>query len=133
MKAEPPWLNSQIEPYDWSDEKDAWVHRQTGAIVRMPPGTQPSRDVTFWNPLRSAIEARMAMQAQALASQNLLYGYRPLEHTPKLAPFTPLGGQISRDLFQDLLSDPVDRGGVPNTLWLVTSLGLIVAGILVML
>lgn len=44
-----------------------------------------------------------------------------------------IGGITSRNLFCDMWERPVDRGGVPNALWLVTSIALIVAGVWVML
>lgn len=44
-----------------------------------------------------------------------------------------IGGILSRNLFRDMWERPIDRGGVPNTLWLVLSITLIAMGVWVML
>lgn len=44
-----------------------------------------------------------------------------------------IGGITSRNLFRDMWECPVDRGGLPNALWLITSLSLIVFGLWVMM
>lgn len=48
-------------------------------------------------------------------------------------PVPITGGITTRELFRDLLSRKVDRGGLPNALWLVTSLALVAAGVWVVL
>jgi hypothetical protein len=48
-------------------------------------------------------------------------------------PVPITGGITSRELFRDLLSRRVERGGVPNVLWLLTSLALIAAGVWVLI
>ncbi len=45
-------------------------------------------------------------------------------------PVPLIGGITSRNLFRSLFPRPsVDRGGVPNTLWLITSIVSLLAGI----
>lgn len=44
-------------------------------------------------------------------------------------PVPLIGGITSRNLFSGMLSRPANHGGIPNTLWLVTSLALIAAGL----
>lgn len=48
-------------------------------------------------------------------------------------PSAVLGGETSRLLFEGLFPNRNDGGGVPNTLWLITSFGLVAAGLAVLL
>ena len=58
--------------------------------------------------------------------------YRPSTriHNVLGEPVPLIGGITSRNLFQGMFNDNVDRGGIPNRLWLVTSIALLVSGLL---
>lgn len=47
-------------------------------------------------------------------------------------PVPRIGGVTSRNLFREMWRPRVDRGGVPNLLWLGSSIALVVGGVLVM-